>query len=215
MASGGVGASGCRRASKFWGLCCLGGLAGSSPRLRRLHVPSPRSVIFWTFPQSSPSLSAARSTASTTPEYSTTAFQVPRGGSNPLSLSSLASLFPSCPDAGGLSSFSPGPSRPSVDLTDPSLAGTPRPGASYGSFLACLHHESHREWKAFLTALTPLLAMIGSLPHRSHAHRQLSVPLTLQQAAYLSYLLLAGAAHLTLDGLRRSPHLLPIPYTSV
>ena len=30
-------------------LGCLGGLAGSFPRLRRLHVPGPRSVIFWTF----------------------------------------------------------------------------------------------------------------------------------------------------------------------
>ncbi len=70
----------------------LGGLAGSSPRLRRrLHFPGPRSVIFWTCPRSSPSLSAARSTASPTPEYSKTAFQVHRGGSNPLVLS--LSLF--------------------------------------------------------------------------------------------------------------------------
>ncbi len=163
-----------RRRRSLWA-SHLGGLAGSSPRLRRLHVPGPRCVIFWTFPQSSPSLSAAHSMASPTPEYYTTAFQVHRGGSNPLS-----PLFPSCPDAGGLSSLSPGPSRPSVYLTDPSLAGTPRPGASYGSFL---YHESHREWKAFLTALTRLLVMIGSLPHRSHAHIQLSVPVTLQQTA--------------------------------
>ncbi len=64
-----------------------GGLFGSSPRLRRQHVPGLRSVIFWTFPQSSQSLSAACSTASPTPEYSTTAFQVPRGGSTPPSYS--------------------------------------------------------------------------------------------------------------------------------
>ncbi len=96
-------------------------------------------------------------------------------------MSSL-SLFPSCPDTGGLFSVSPGPS---VCLTDPSLAGTPRSGATYGSLLACLHHESHRERKALLTALTRLLAMIGSLPHRSHAHRQLSVPFTLQQTVYI------------------------------
>ncbi len=79
---------------------------------------------------------------------------------------SSLSLSPSCPNAEGLPSFSPGQSRPSVYLTDPSLAGTPHPGTSYGSFLACLHHETHRGWKAFLTALTRLLAMIGSLPHR-------------------------------------------------
>ncbi len=91
----------------------------------------------------------------------------PQGAAIP---SSIFCLFTSCPDAGGLSPFSPGPS---VCLTDPSLAGTLRPGASYGSFLACLRHETHRERKAFLTALTRLLAMIGSLPHRSHAHRQL------------------------------------------
>ena len=40
-------------------------------------------------PQSSPSLPAARSMASPTPEYSTTVFQVHRRGSNPLSSLSL------------------------------------------------------------------------------------------------------------------------------
>ncbi len=65
------------------------------------------------FPQSSPSLFAARSTASPSPEYSTTVSQVHRGGSN-----ALSSLFSSCPNAGGLSSISPGLSRPSVYLTD-------------------------------------------------------------------------------------------------
>ena len=47
-----VGASGsswCVGISRGLSLCCLGGF-GSSPRLlRRLHVPGPRSVIFWTF----------------------------------------------------------------------------------------------------------------------------------------------------------------------
>ncbi len=95
-----------------------------------------------------------------------------------------------------MSSLSPGLS---VCPTDLSLAGTPRSGAIYGSFLACLHHESHREREAFLMALTRLLAMIGSPPHRSHAHRQLSVPFTLQQAGYVSALspIVARAAHLT------------------
>ncbi len=73
------------------GASCLGGI-GLSPRRLRLHVPGPRSVIFWTCPQSSPSLSAARSTASPTPEYSTTVFRggPPRGQQSsvfPLSLS--------------------------------------------------------------------------------------------------------------------------------
>ncbi len=175
-----VGASGCRgRAPKSRDLSLLSRGFGwlVAPYLASARS-RPAVRYFLDFPQSSPSLSAARSTASPTPEYSTTAFQVHRGGSNPLS-----SLFPSCSDAGDLSSLSPGPSRPSVHLTDPSLAGTPRSGASYGPFLACLHHESHRERKAFLTALTRLLAMMGSLPHRSHATRQLSAPFTLQQTA--------------------------------
>ncbi len=161
-----VDASGCRRrASKSRGLSLLsrgfGWLVSPSSSAARSR---PVVRYFLDFPQSSPSLYAARSTASPTPESSTTVFQVHRWGSNPLS-----SLFPSCPDAGGPSSISPGPSRPSVYLTDPYLAGTPRSGASYRSFLACLHHKSHRDRKAFLTALTRLLAMIGSLPHRSHA----------------------------------------------
>ncbi len=97
-----------------------------------------------------------------------------------LSISSFSLPFVSR-RRGGLPSFSPGPSRPSVYLTDPSLTGTPCPGVSYGSFMACLHHKTHRRRKDFLTALTRLLVMIGSLPHCSHAHRQLSVPVTLQQ----------------------------------
>ncbi len=165
------------RASKSRGLSLssrgFGWLVAPSPAAARSR---PAVRYFLDFPQSSPSLSAARSAASPTPEYSKTVFQVHRGGSNPLS-----SLFPSCPNARDLSSLSPGPSRPSVYLTDPSLAGTPRSSASYGSFLACLHHKSHRERKAFLTALTRFLATIGSLPHRSHANRQLFVPFTLQQ----------------------------------
>ncbi len=138
---GGASGSSCVKVSR--GLCRLGDfrwLVAPSPP----PVPGPRSVIFWTCPQSSPSLSAARSTASPTPEYSTTAFQVHRGGSNPPSSSPLIPM--------------PGvrlqtvPVRPvclSVYLTDPSLARTPRSGASYGSSLVCLHHESHRERQSF------------------------------------------------------------------
>ncbi len=85
------GASGCvvRRRSLGASLSCLGGF-GSSPRSSPAARSWPAVRYFLDFPQSSPSLSAARSTASPTPEYSTTAFQVHRGGSNPLS-----PLFPS------------------------------------------------------------------------------------------------------------------------
>ncbi len=69
--------------------------------------------------------------ASPTSESSTTVVQVHRGGSNLL-----------------LSSRRRGStltqSRPSVVyLTDPSLAGTPRSGASDGSPLVCLHRDPH------------------------------------------------------------------------
>ncbi len=165
-------------------------LVAPSPPAAARSRPAVRYIL--DFPQSSPSLSAARSMASPTPEYSTMAFQVHRGGSNSLVLSLSLSLS-SFPVTGGPSPFRP---SPSVCLTDPSLAGTPHSGASYGSLLACLHRESHRERKAFLTALTRLLVMIGSLPHRSHAHRQLSVPFTLQQTVYLPYLLLWPERHI-------------------
>ncbi len=175
VASGGVRVR--RGASNFRGLCGLGGLAGSSPHLRRLHAPGLRSVIFWTFPQSSPSLSAARFMASPTPEYSTMAFQVPRGGSNPLS--NFSSLLVPTPG----SVLSQSRSVSSVCLSDrpfPSRNPTSRcqlrvlPGLPASWILI-------ENGKLFLSALTRLLAMMGSLRHRSHANRQLSVPFTLQQ----------------------------------
>ncbi len=76
-------------------------LVAPSPPAAARSRPAVRYIL--DVPQSSPSLSAARSTASPTPEYSTTAFQVHRGGSNPLVLSlsrSLSLHFPSpgvCP----------------------------------------------------------------------------------------------------------------------
>ncbi len=91
------------------------------------------------FPQSSPSFPTGHSTASPTPEYSTTVFQVHRGGSNPMSLSSR-------PDVRGTPSISPGSCLVYLSvssLIDPTLAGTPRSGASDGSSLVCLHRESH------------------------------------------------------------------------
>ena len=85
------------------------------------------------FPQSSPVLSPGRSTASPTSESSTTAVQVHRGGSNPLS--SLSSRR----RGSNLTQ-----SRLSVVyLTDPPLAGTKRSGASDGSPLVCLHRDPH------------------------------------------------------------------------
>ncbi len=87
-----VGASGCVvrfRRSLRASQSCLGGFSGW------LVAPSPterpRSAVRYIldFPQSSPSLSTERFTASPTPESSTTVFQVHRGGSNPLSSLSL------------------------------------------------------------------------------------------------------------------------------
>ncbi len=91
-------------------------------------------------PQSSPSLPTERSTASSTHEYSTTVFQVHRGGSN------LLSSFSS-----RRRGYSLNPSRRSrlsvrllsLSLSDPPLAGNPRSDASDGSSLVCLHRESH------------------------------------------------------------------------
>ncbi len=97
----------------------------------------------------------------------------------------------------------------------PFLAGTPRSGASHGSSLVRLHHESHRERQSFsygvdsfigndrLTS-SPLTRSLDNSPYPSR-YTRLCLP----------YLLSAGAAHLTLGGLRWSPHLLPIPCTSV
>ncbi len=103
---------------------CLGGLSSvvSSPRLR-LHVPGPRSVIFWTC------LSRARPFPWNAPRL-------------PLLLSILQRCFrstagaaifclPSRPDVRGTPSIHPGPSRLSISLlslslSDTSLAETPR-----------------------------------------------------------------------------------------
>ncbi len=86
----------------------------------------------------------------------------------------------------------------SVYLTGPPLAGTPRSGASDGSPLVCLHRDPHWEQQSFSSALTRLLAMTGSLPHRSHPHQ--TTPCTLHATTNLQpiCLLSAGAAHLTL-----------------
>ncbi len=111
-------------------LGCLGGL--SLARLRR-HVPV-RGPLYSGLSSVEPfPLLPGRSTASPTSESSTTAVQVHRRGSNPLS---------------SLSSRRRGStltqSRPSVVYhTDPPVAGTPRSGASDGSSLVCLHRDPH------------------------------------------------------------------------
>ena len=90
-------------------------------------------------PQSSPSLPMERSTASPTPEYSTTVFQVHRGGSNLLSSFSSRRRRYALNPSRSVSSVCMSP----LSLSDPPLAGTPRSGASDGSSLVCLHRESH------------------------------------------------------------------------
>ncbi len=197
----------CLRRSLGASLGCLG-VFGSSPRLR-LHVPGPRSVISWTF------LSRARPSLWHAPRLPLLlsilqrCFRSTAGAAISCLLSSLR------PDAGGPSSISPGPSRPSVYLTDPFLAGTPRSGASYGSSPVCLHHESHKERQSFSYGVdsfigndrltpSPLTRSSDNPPYPSRYSR-----------LYLSCLLSVGVAHLTLGGLRRLPHLLPILCTSV
>ena len=85
------------------------------------------------------------------------------------------------PDVGGLPSASPGLSV--VSLTDPPLTRTPRPRDNGGSHLVCLQSDPHWEQQSFSSALTRLLAVTGSLPHRSHAHQ--TTPCTLHVTAKL------------------------------
>ncbi len=173
----------------------------------------PRSAVRYILdlPQSSPSLPMERSTASPTPESSTTVFQVHCGGSNPLSSLSL-----SRPDVGGLSSISPGQSRLSVCLPDrPFLAGTLRSGASDGSSLVCLHRESHREQQSFPYGIDSFIGNDRFTPSPLTLSSDNSLYPSRYSRLHLLCLLSAGVAHLTLGGLRWSPHLLPILCTSV
>ena len=107
----------------------------------------------------------------------------------------------SCPDVRGLPSTTASPVSLSVyrlSLTDPPLTRTPSSCGSGGSHLVFLHRDPHWEQQSFSSALTRLLAMTGSLPHRSHAH--LTTPYSRHATANLQLicLLSAGAAHLTL-----------------
>ncbi len=110
------------------------------------------------------------------------------------------------------------PVRPvclSVYLTDPFLAGTPYSGGSYGSSLVCLHHESHRERQSFSYGVDSFIGNDRLTPSPLTRSSDNSSYPSRYSRLYLPCLLSAGAAHLTLGGLRRSPHLLPILYTSV
>ena len=164
MINCGAGASGSvvHRSLRAW--LSRGVVFGSSPRLLRL-VPGPLSVIFWTFPQSSPSLQTGCSMAFPTPEYSTTVFQVHLWGSTPISfLSSRRRGYTLNQSRGGGSHLSVS------YLTDPSLAGTRVPVPVTGPLRSACIVIPIENSKAFCTAFTRLLAMTGSLPHRSHAH---------------------------------------------
>ncbi len=77
------------------GASCLGCLPRLPVRLR-LHVPVPRSVNSWTFLRRAHLALVGCSTTSPTPEYSTTAFQVHRAASNPLSFVSSLSDVGGC-----------------------------------------------------------------------------------------------------------------------
>ena len=79
--------SGCALCRRSLRACCLGGLA-CSPFSPTARLPA-RGSLFSGLSSVEPVSLAGRSTASPTPEYSTTVFQVHRGGSNPLSLFSV------------------------------------------------------------------------------------------------------------------------------
>ncbi len=180
-----------RRASKSSGWLSRGFVFGW------LVAPSPdarsRSAVRYILdlPQSSPSLSAGRSTASPTPEYSTTVFQVHRGGSNPSRLSSR-------PVVGDTPSISPR-SVSSVCLPDrPSLAGTPRSGASDGSSPVCLRRESHREQQSFSYGVDSFIGNDRFTPPPLTRSSDNSLHPSRYSRPRLFCLLSAGVAHLTL-----------------
>ncbi len=197
----------CSRQSLVASLCCLGGFPVQLvfPSSAACSRPAVRYIL--DFPQSSLSLPEARSTASPTSEYSTTVFQVHRGGSNPLS-----PLFPSSRRRGSV--FDQSWSISSVCLTDrPFLAGSS--GASYGSTPVCLHHESHREQQNFSYGVDSFFGNDRLTPSPLTCSSDNSLHPSRYRRLYLPCLLSAGVAHLTLGGLRWSPHLLPILCTSV
>ncbi len=172
-----------------------GFLFGLSAQLRRcVPLPGP---LYSGLPQSSPSLSQGRSTASPSAESSTTVVQVQRGGNNPLS--SLLSRR-----RGSTLTLS---RQSVVYLTDPPITRTPRSHGSGGSFPVCLHRDPHWEQQSFSSALTRLLAMTGSVPHRSSDNSMCSSRYS-RPSTYLSPI--GRSSTSDPGGLRWSPHLLPI-----
>ncbi len=186
-------------------LGCLGGSSARLPVRLRRHVPGPRSVISWTF------LSRARPSVQHAPRLPLLQSILQRRFRSPAEAATLLYLLFLSSWRRGPSPNSPGPSRPSVYLTDLSLAGTPRSGqvpVTGPPWPACIMNPIE-SGKAFLTASTRLLAMIGSLPHRSHAH-QTTLRTLHATAGYsfpVSYLLEQHIWHLVVWGGRHTSYL--------
>ncbi len=190
---------------------CVAGASGSSSKSQSLRWlsrgfclrlvdpsptarPGPRSVIFWTC------LSRARPFS---------ARDAPR---LPLLLSLLQRCFrstageailylPSRSDVGGPPSISPGSRlvRPSVYyLTDPSLAGIPRSGASDRSSPVCLHRDPHREQQSFSYGVDSFIGNDRFTPSPLIRSSDNSLHPSCYSRARLFCLLSAGVAHLTL-----------------
>ena len=111
-----------------------GVFVGSLPRLRR-HVPIPHVRYILDFSQPS------RPSPRVTPRFSLLLRLLQRRFRSTAGAAILQLRLPH-PDVGGIPSLTV-PVSPSVYLTDPSLAGTPRSDASDGSSLACLHRDPH------------------------------------------------------------------------
>ncbi len=109
-------------------LGCLGGF-GSSPRSSPV-APHSRPAVRYFLDLSSVEPIPLCNTLHGFP-YSRVFYNGVSGPPQGQQSSSIFSWSSFRPDPGGPSSNSPGPSCPSVYLTDPSLAGTPRSGASF------------------------------------------------------------------------------------
>ncbi len=102
------------------------------------------------------------------------------------------------PDVRSTPSIRPGPSRPSVYLTDPPLAGTPRSGASDGSSLVCLHRDPHWEQQSFSYGVDSFIGNDRFTPSPLTRSSDNSLHSSRYSRLYLFCLLSAGVAHLTL-----------------
>ncbi len=85
-----------------------------------------------------------------------------------------------------------------VYLTDPSLAGTPRSGASDGSSLVCLHHDPHWEQQSFSFGVDSFIGDDRFTPSPLTCSSDNFLYPSRYSRPRLFCLLSAGAAHLTL-----------------